>query len=206
MMFLVVNRKHFAKIFKCTFMSKQLHKLINDHSIKNILNIDAKNELIDFDIRDMNHLIKCFEMYCQIILELTLESIYKNWTKSFSSIDVISMFYWLITFSTRCWFFTKFSCMHESTRFKMISKSEKSSINVWKTIISFVAIETLRTTNSKTQNSTNSSKKKCHTTIANVSIMISSVKVVFKNIHVSYINHLIITWKNALKLLKIISR
>ena len=55
MMFLVVNRKHFAKIFKCTFMSKQLHKLINDYSIKNILNIDAKNELIDFNIKNMSH-------------------------------------------------------------------------------------------------------------------------------------------------------
>ena len=83
MMFLVVNRKHFAKIFKCTFMSKQLHKLINDYSIKNILNIDAKNELIDFDIKDMSHLTKCFEMYCQIVLELILESMYRKLNKIF---------------------------------------------------------------------------------------------------------------------------
>ena len=82
-MFLVVNRKHFAKIFKCTFMSKQLHKLINDYSIKNILSIDAKNELIDFDIKNMSHLIKYFEMYCQIVLELTLESMYKKLNKVF---------------------------------------------------------------------------------------------------------------------------
>ena len=83
MMFLVVNRKHFTKIFKCIFMFEQLHQLINDYLIKNILNIDAKNELIDFDIRNMNYLIKCFEMYCQIVLELILESIYKKLNKIF---------------------------------------------------------------------------------------------------------------------------
>ena len=64
-------------------MSKQLHKLVNDYSIKNILSIDAKNELIDFDIKDMSHLTRCFEMYCQIVLELTLESIYKKLNKVF---------------------------------------------------------------------------------------------------------------------------
>ena len=62
--FLVVNRKHFAKIFKCIFMFEQLHKLINDYLIQNILNIDAKNKLINFIIRDMSYLINCFKMYC----------------------------------------------------------------------------------------------------------------------------------------------
>ena len=77
-MFLVVNRKHFAKIFKYTFMSKQLHKLVNDYLIKNVLSIDVENALIDFDIKSINYLIKCFEIYCQIFFELTFESMYKK--------------------------------------------------------------------------------------------------------------------------------
>ena len=82
-MFPIVNRKHFAKIFKCIFMSKQLHKLVNDYLIKNVLRIEIENDLFDFDIKDMSHLTRCFEIYCQIVLELTLESMYKKLNKVF---------------------------------------------------------------------------------------------------------------------------
>ena len=58
-MFSIVNRKHFAKIFRCIFMSKQLHKLVNDYSIKNVLRIEIENDLFDFDIKGMSHLTRC---------------------------------------------------------------------------------------------------------------------------------------------------
>ena len=82
-MFSIVNRKHFAKIFRCIFMSKQLHKLVNDYSIKNALRIEIENDLFDFDIKGMSHLTRCFEIYCQIVLELTLESMYRELNKVF---------------------------------------------------------------------------------------------------------------------------
>ena len=83
MMFSAVNRKHFAEIFRCTFMPEQLHKLVNDYSVRNTLGIDAENGLIRFDIRGMSHLTRCFEVYCQIVLELALESVYREFNKAF---------------------------------------------------------------------------------------------------------------------------
>ena len=82
-LFSIVNRKHFAKIFKYIFILKQLHKLVNDYLIKNVLKIEIENNFFDFDIKNMSHLIKYFKSYCQIVLELTLESIYKKFNKVF---------------------------------------------------------------------------------------------------------------------------
>ena len=82
-MFSTINRKHFAKIFKSIFISKQFFKFVNDYTIKNVLNIDLKNNFIDVDIKDLIYLNKNFEIYCQIILELALFFEYKKLNKTF---------------------------------------------------------------------------------------------------------------------------
>ena len=87
-MFPAVNRKHFAKIFRCTFMPKQLHKLVNDYSARNTLGIDAENGLTGSDIRGMSHLTRCFEVYCQIVLELAPESMYRELNKALLHVPV----------------------------------------------------------------------------------------------------------------------
>ena len=82
-MFPAVNRKHFAEIFRCTFMPEQLHKLVNDYSARNALGIEAENGLSGSDIKGMSHLTRCFEVYCQVVLELAPESMYRELNKAF---------------------------------------------------------------------------------------------------------------------------
>ena len=82
-MFFVVNRKHFAKIFREIFMSKHFHRLINDYFARNAFNIEFENVVIIDNIKNLIHFIKCFEIYCQIVLKLIQFFVYKKFNRIF---------------------------------------------------------------------------------------------------------------------------
>ena len=67
-MFLVVNRKHFQDIWRETFLLENLSKLFNDYFARDVIIIDDDDALA-VDFKSLAHLIKCFEIYCQIIIE-----------------------------------------------------------------------------------------------------------------------------------------
>ena len=82
-MFFVVNRKHFAKIFREIFMSKHFYRLINDYFVRNIFDIEFENVNIIDNIKNLIHFIKCFEIYCQIVLKLIQFFVYKKFNRIF---------------------------------------------------------------------------------------------------------------------------
>ena len=84
-MFPAVNRKHFVKICREIFMPEQLHKLVNDYFARNALGIEVEEGLSVSDIKSMTHLTRCFEVYCQIILELAPPPVYRDLNKALST-------------------------------------------------------------------------------------------------------------------------
>ena len=67
-MFSIVNRKHFQNIWRKAFLLENLSKLSYDYFARNIIIVND-NETLVVDLKDLAHLIKCFEIYCQIIIE-----------------------------------------------------------------------------------------------------------------------------------------
>ena len=67
-MFLVVNKKHFQNIWRETFLLENLNKLFNDYFARDVIIIDD-DDAFAVDLKSLAHLIKCFEIYCQIIIE-----------------------------------------------------------------------------------------------------------------------------------------
>ena len=71
--FFVINRKYIDEIFRNHFSMKNLHKLFNDYFVKQFLRKNDVNEL-----KKLTHLLKCFEIYCQIILKFVFSKIYRK--------------------------------------------------------------------------------------------------------------------------------
>ena len=67
-MFSIVNRKHFQNIWREAFLFKNLSKLFNDYFARNVIIVDDDDAFVA-DFKDLAHLIKCFEIYCQIIIK-----------------------------------------------------------------------------------------------------------------------------------------
>ena len=67
-MFFVVNRKHFQDIWREIFLLENLNKLFNDYFARDVIIIDD-DDILAVDLKNLAHLIKCFEIYCQIIIE-----------------------------------------------------------------------------------------------------------------------------------------
>ena len=65
--FLIINCKYYTKIFRCIFQVKNLHKLFNDYSVKIFIN---KSEILN-KLKELAYFFKCFEVYCQIVLDFT---------------------------------------------------------------------------------------------------------------------------------------
>lgn len=67
-MFSIVNRKHFQDIWRKTFLLENFNKLFNDYFAKDVIIVDDDDVLV-VDLKSLAHLIRCFEVYCQIIIE-----------------------------------------------------------------------------------------------------------------------------------------
>ena len=67
-MFSIVNRKHFQNIWREAFLLENLSKFSNDYFARDVIIVDD-DETFVVDLKDLAHLIKCFEIYCQIVIE-----------------------------------------------------------------------------------------------------------------------------------------
>ena len=73
--FPAINRKYFIEIFRGTFNVDNLHKLSNDYSSRSSLGEKDKEDFSE--PKSLSFLMKCFEAYCQIVLEFASEQLYR---------------------------------------------------------------------------------------------------------------------------------
>ena len=71
--FPAINRKYFTEIFRGVFNVENLHKLANDFSARTSL---GENEGVS-EPKGLSHLLRCFEAYCQIVLEFSSDQAYR---------------------------------------------------------------------------------------------------------------------------------
>ena len=72
--FPAINRRYFTEIFRGQFQVENLHKLSNDFSATASMGeSEASNEP-----KGLAHVLKCFEPYCQIVLEFASQEVYRR--------------------------------------------------------------------------------------------------------------------------------
>ena len=74
--FPAINRKYFIEIFRGTFNVDNLHKLSNDYSSRSSLGEKDKDSASE--PKGLSNLLKCFEAYCQVVLEFASEQVYRS--------------------------------------------------------------------------------------------------------------------------------
>ena len=159
-------------------MPEQLHKLVNDYSARNTLDIDAENRLIGSDIRGMSHLTRCFEVYCRIVLELAPESVYGDLNKAFA------MYWCHLNALLANYTFDSVLAFHKTLMYARINgiqddpRGGESLTNVWRTATSSGAIQTLATTSLGAPKPTSPPRERCRTAIAGALIMTSNARAV----------------------------
>ena len=73
--FPAINRKYFIATFRRTFNVDNLHKLSNDFSSRSSLG--EKDKEGSSESKGLSNLLKCFEAYCQVVLEFASEQVYR---------------------------------------------------------------------------------------------------------------------------------